>query len=744
MAKRQRKSKKDPRVEPDDSVAVEATQRTEELEEAGSERDAQLCDVKEIKDALLDIYSDVQQGFQDQADRSDDIMDYWDLYNCKLGPKQTYAGNSRIFVPIVTNAVNARKTRFANQIFPQSGRNVECISSEEQPNAIVALLEHYIRRAKLRTRVAPALLKNGDIEGSYHVCVSWRSRKREVVYRIEDALEVDNEKIPGTEDEDIKTETVEAAAPYVEVLADADVSIIPATADSVEDALEVGGCVTVIRRLSKAQIRKMEADGEFDADAATTLIEQFTGTKTTDENADKAKAMVDAAGIKTQNGRTFALVYETWTMLTHDGKRRLYRAYYGNEDLVLGCKRNPYWSDKCPVLSVPVDKVQGAVKGISKLKPCADMQYAANDAVNEGMDSAAYSMLPIIMTDPQKNPRIGSMVLNLAAIWETNPNDTQFAQFPELYKQAFEIVSSCRTEIFQTLSVTPAMMPQSSAGGSSNNQAEIAQEAAVDILSTADSVTVLEEGIFTPLLQWFAELDHQYRSRELTVRQYGPMGVRANMENIPPIQMNTRYEFRWFGVEAARNAQQTQQQIAALNVLRGIPPQEYAPYKLNWRPFISALVSDQFGARMGGEIFEDARSQLSQDPQAIENPMLLDGFDVPVHPLDDDAQHLAAHQPLMQQGDPTGMIRVHIAKHLAQQAMKTQQQMMQTGQGMPGGQPAGMPGIPGGAGPGGPQPAPGVAGTPRIGAQPGIPRMQQPPGAIHADRLKGNGIAPRR
>lgn len=745
MAKRKQRTPRaaaapesDPRTDAD-AVAddAQANARTEDRED--NSRDAELCDKPEIRDALLELYSDIQTGFEDQSDRSDDIMDWWDLFNCKLSIKQTYAGNSKVFVPIVANAVNARKVRFTNQIFPQTGRNVECISSEPQPNDLIALVEHYIRRTKLRTQVTPALMKNGDIEGQYSVYVSWQKTTRDVVFRAERPLKVDGEEVPGTEDDEIVEETIERSAPHVEVLADADVLILPATADSIEDALAAGGSVTVIRRWSKSQIKKKIKDGEIDAAAGKTLVDNYDAFRTggDKDGEQKNKNMLDAAGIRQQDGRTFAQVYETWTLLTNDGDRRIHRAYFGGEELILGCKRNPYWCDRVPVLSVPIDKVQGSAKGISKVKPCADMQYAANDAVNEGMDSAAYAMLPIIMTDPQKNPRVGSMVLNLAAIWETSPKDTQFAQFPQLWEASFVVINACRTEIFQTLSVTPAMMPQSSSGGQKRNQAELATEAQVDILSVADAVTNLEEGIYTPLLQWFVDLDHQFRDKPMTVRQYGEMGVRANMETIKPVQMDKRYEFRWFGVEAARNAQQTQQQIATMNVLRGIPPQEYAPYKLNWRPFVSSLISDQFGARLGAAIFEDARSQLSQDPM-LENKMLMEGFDIPAHPLDDDAQHLQMHQQLMQDGDPSGMIRLHMMKHVAQMAMKTQQQVAQTGQGMPG--------IPGGEGPGGPQPAPGVAGTPRIGAQPAGPRPngQGPAGMVHHDRLQGSGIAPRR
>ena len=58
-------------------------------------------------------------------------------------------------------------------------------------------------------------------------------------------------------------------------------------------------------------------------------------------------------------------------------------------------------------------------------------------AINEAADYAAYALMPIVMTDPAKNPRVGSMVLSLAAVWETSPQDTQFAQFPALVEGWF-------------------------------------------------------------------------------------------------------------------------------------------------------------------------------------------------------------------------------------------------------------------------------------------------------------------
>jgi len=82
------------------------------------------------EDVLEKLYVKVEKGFEEQRDRSDGILDNWGLYNCKLDDRQFYAGNSRIFIPFIRDAVNARVTRFANQIFPQSGRYIEVTTGE--------------------------------------------------------------------------------------------------------------------------------------------------------------------------------------------------------------------------------------------------------------------------------------------------------------------------------------------------------------------------------------------------------------------------------------------------------------------------------------------------------------------------------------------------------------------------------------------------------------------------------------
>ena len=702
--------------------------------DAALDRSEELCKRKSVERQLLDLYNDVEAGFRDQYQRTNDQMDWWDIYNCQLGPKQFYSGNSKIFVPVVHDAINARKTRFANQVFPPSGRYVEAISEDgNEPFATISLLDHYIRKAKLRTEIMPALLRNGDVEGQYTLYTRWVEQERHVVQRVKQPVEIEGLET-GDEVDSAEEIEVNSGVPHVEVIADSDLCVLPYTADSLEEAIRSGGSVTILRRWGKSKIKKMAREGVITKDGAKSLVEEMSDENTGQPKQDKSAHMVDAAGIKNARGSKHALVYETWSIITiRKGERRLCCTYFGGKDNILSCKRNPLWCDLLPVLSVPVEKVQGSFKGRSKIEPVAMIQYMANDACNEAMDSAAYALMPIIMTDPEKNPRVGSMILSLAAIWETSPKDTQFAQFPPLWKEGFEIIASAKTQIMQTLGVNPSMITQQSMG-SKLNQAEIAQEQQVDQLMTADAVTVLEQGILTPLLNLFIALDHQYRDDAITVRQFGEMGTRAKMERLEPIQFDKRYEYIWFGVEQARSVQMIQQQIGMINVFRGIPPEQYAPYTLNLRPLMTQMAESTFGSRLAPFVFESPADQM---PISVdqENMMLGQGFDVKVHELDDDNAHIAAHMQLLQ-SDPEGnyarKIQAHIFTHIQQMNRKA----MMTGMGGP--MQNGMPGVPGGSGPG-------VAGTPRPGAVPSQQRpAQAPPGAIHQDQMNDPRAFPRK
>jgi len=102
---------------------------------------------------------------------------------------------------------------------------------------------------------------------------------------------------------------------------------------------------------------------------------------------------------------------------------------------------------------------------------------------------------------------------------------------------------------------------------------------------------------------------------------------------------------------------------------------------------------------------------------------------LPIHPLDEDAQHMQVHaQALQATGDPTGNIRMHMARHSAQMQIKQQAMLAQQVAAMTGGQ-------------GGPQPG---RGPPRAGGQSRPPRGGQgPAGMVHRDQIgPQSGVMP--
>ena len=613
------------------------------------------------KKKLFEIYKEAQKAFEDQNGRSGEINDYWDIFNCTLGRNQAYSGDNELYIPAVYNAVEARVTRFQNQIFPTSGRHLEVISSDAtSPRALTALGEHYIRRSKLRL-VVPSLLTNGDVEGHYWVYVSWATSSRHVLHKV-------MQQVPGAigEAEDVEEEEVYASHPVVEVLSDADVVVCPATADTLDDALNQGGSVTILRRWTEEKIDELIDEGLMDKAAGEAFIKEMSKKPTQPPSTfDQEKNLVSAAGIKGTGRGKHALVYETWTKKI-DGK--LTQTFFLTPDKIGHCHRNPLWCDRLPIIGHPARKVHGCYKGRSPISAVAKLQYYINDIAMQSADASNRGMCPIVLTDPMQNPRYDSMVVANGAVWKCDPNKTKILEFPQLWNDAEAIIQAKTALIMQTMSVNPAMMTQ--LHKSKPTQAEVAQEHAVDLLTTAVAVTMIEEGILTPVISLFMEMDHQYRDEAITVRAYGELGQEANMETIDPLQMNARYTFRWFGVEQARNAQQIQQTIAATNVIRGIPGEMYPEYVLDLSPALVNLIDSVSGPLQGRVIF-----------QKVTNPQL--------------AQRKAL-QMLLQKG-----------------------QQMQAAQ----------------AGGSGKRPA-GGGGLPKPGGQPAASRpAQNPPGAIHADRM---------
>jgi hypothetical protein len=707
-----------PKNPDDEEDAAEAQAAKKDVLE---DRTKEWSNYKYIQEQLGEIWTAVSSAYDDKQEMNNTVTECWDIYNCSLNGNQGYVGNSKVYVPIVKDAINARETRFINMLFPGGGRITEITGEDGHPASdLTALMDTYIHMAKMRTKVVPALIRTGDIGGNYDLFVEWLSRTRHVTSK-KKVSEVETDGGPVEEADkydDVEYEEVKDDRPDVTVLDPRDLIILPVTCDDIEDA-EI---VAVGRNFTKAKIKRWVKDGIFDEDVAEEVLAHMSTQPS--RMPDTGKDAASAAGVRTTSkGNKVVRIQHVWcTLKLRGGERRRMLVHFAGKDSVLSCKRNPYWCDRVPVIHKPVEKNPNGIWGSPLVNEgVRQLQYKANDTVNEGFDSAEYALLPIVMTDPDKNPRAGSMVLAMASVWLCDPNSTKFAEFPPLWKDAFMIVGSCKEQIFQSLSVNPAMIPHGNAG-KKPSQAQIAQEQQVALESSSDNSALIQEGILSELIEWFYEMDYQYRTEAITVKKWGMLGIQATMDQVEPFQVRSRFEFKWYGTEGFKAQQQVQAMISWCNVLKELPPQALNGRKLDLSPAIEVINATILGPRIAPRVLIDQRHQLTMSAET-ENKLLEHEFPVQVHEMDDDRQHIESHfhhfEPalklppeMLEVSNLMRIVKGHILEHVKAMKMKAQMAM--------GAQPGQV---------GGP-------GQPRAGAQVQAPTGgQAPPGAVRPDNM---------
>lgn len=703
--------------------AIEAMKEGEKLENYASDK------TSDVYEYCAKLYPDLKKAYENRNDANDGISEYWNIYNAKPDSNQTYQGNSKCYVPVTRDAINARARRALKQLFPNKYNHVDAVGTDGvKPMSQLALLEHYIRQTHLKS-IVRSLLVAGDITGQWNLYIDWRKDSHSVIDAIRknpimETAQGEEVELPNIEEEvdEYEDKEVITEGPDITDFATEDLVVLPPTVTDIEKAEAT--CLKL--RMSKSAIQRLIDDGVFLVDDDSDLGKWMAERKG-EEKYNPEKRAVHDAGLKTEGNLKYALIYEAHIRYKfEDGKPpTLAYVYYAGENEILGIIKAPQWSQRRPIISAPVERVSGSFFGISKIEPVKFMQWNLNDFWNMGQDSAMYSMLPIVMTNPEKNPNYAMMVIGLAAVWPTSPQDTQFANFPQLYRDSLQMCGAIKQQIYESLDVNEMMMGAMPKGR--KNNALVGAQMQESSISVIDHAERFEEEILNPLMERMFEYDCQFRDTELTIVTHGEVGVKAEMSVIPVQQWGVRYFFQWTGTDFVMNMQRMQQQIATMNVLRGIPPQQLNGRRLDIAPILESLVQNVFGTELGGRILIDDRNKFTIDPQT-ENEMLINGIDVEVHQADDDGEHIRMHQEAARSTlDPGGLFRNHIEKHMQQMQGKRQMAMASM---MPQPQP-GQPGVPGGS-------APGVAGTPRPGAIPQGPRPgQQPPGAIHPDQMMG-------
>jgi len=698
------------------------------------------------------LYPLLVRCYENKEEQASRITEFWSIYNAQPDENQRYLGNSQGYIPAVRDCVNARAKRAVTQLFPTPHRHVEAFGTDaETPYPQMALLEHYIRKLGLKDIVRSDLVA-GDVTGQWNLYVDWFKRYRRVtqMVRRNPILEsVPGQEVdlidPTTEREEPEVTDLLEEGPDVVDVATEDVAILPPTCNDIEKS--EASCVRLY--LSRDAVKRYLDEGVFDFDAlgAKDKLHQWAVLdKVVKDDSGSGvsgvfgrsppKQRTQDAGIQTEGTVQILLAFEAAAMLDFGGgSKQLGLIYYGGSEKIIGIIKAPWWGGKRPLLSASTERVKGSFFGVSKIEPVKFLQWNLTDFWNMGQDSAQYALLPIVMTDPLSNPNWASMVVGLAAVWGVDPNKTKFAEFPPLWKDAAQICDLMKRQIWESMDVNEMMMGRTPQGRKNNQMIGAMQQEAM--ISIMDHAARYEEVMLNPLMERLFEYDCQFRTEELTVMTRGELGVKAKMQKVPPQQWGSRYQFGWTGTSFVMGMQRMQSQIATMNVLRGIPPQQLNGRKLDITPILETLVENVFGSEKAPRILIDERN-LFTIPAEVEDEMMLNNLDVMVHEGDDDVAHVARHQGAARlTQDPTGRFRAHIAAHMGQLQRKREMamaQQMQAGQGVPG---APGPSV------GGPA-QPGMAGTPRPGAQPAGPRqIQGPPGMVGPDSMVDAGAGGR-
>lgn len=672
------------------------------------------------------------KAFENKAEQSDRVEEYWNVYNAMPDENLQYTGNSQGYIPAVRDCINARAKRTLKQLFAANEKHVEAVASDgKPPYTQLSLLEHYIRTTGLKSIVRSDLVA-GDVTGQWCLTIDWFKSKRKVTELVrrnpivtqlegEDVSDLGLEDPLADEEEQTEEHDVIEEGPDIVDFAVEDLAVVPSTCTNLQKAKVA--CLRM--RMSKERVEEMVKEGAFVLPEGSEIDDFVKGSWGNIEKRNREKKQSEDAGIKTSGTNKYALVFMAYAKLDFGGDaKESALMYFAGPNVPVGILKNPLWSGKTPIISEAVDRVQGSFFGKSKIEPVKFLQWNLCDFWNMGQDSAMYSLLPIYTVDPLKTPQWASLTMGLAAIWPVAPGDVKTITTPQLWKDSAGICDLIKRQIWESMDVNEMMMGKMPAGRKNNQlMGQMQQEQQTNITDHAERY---EEVVLNPLMEMIFEFDQQFRTEDVTIQSRGEIGVKAAIEVIPPQQWGERYFFRWSGTAYQKTMQAMQQQIAWVNVLKGIPPQMMNGRKLDLTPMLEMGTENMFGAEMAPRILIDQRNMFTVPPD-VENELMHNGMPAEVHESDNDIEHLQAHmRAAATNGDPAGLYKAHMSVHAQALQSKREREMAQKA-------PSGVPGSPGGG-------PPGAAGAPRPGAMPapGGPRPgQNPPGAIQQDNMAG-------
>jgi len=584
---------------------------------------------------LSTIGKRVEKAFSSESRKKFEskIADYWKAWNAQSIDSQ-YDGFHTVTLPFAHDAIEACVKRDVATFFPVSNEWVTATGPDQEVSyKISKLLNHHLVSSEFMDTIR-IVDRTARVTGTGILYADWENDLDP------DEEEPDLETLNPLAEQEVEEGTVFRSVGPENFLVE------PITCLSLKKA----SLVAERRFLDVGMYRRLVEEGVYEASKD---LEKYLKGDIDEGLKDILEAKNSGIGLKGEGLSTVIIVVDVFTEF--EGKDMLITLSKG---IVLRAEESPFGKER-PYFGVSRKQDGQSFFGHGDIQYIMGMAEAANDFINQGLDSATYALCPVVSVDPKTSPNYKSFVMEPGAIW-TGGSATPL-QMPNLANEALGLVNDIKMQIQTTMGLTP---PVNIDQGSRKPAAVAAMMQAEIQLAEQDWARSFEQNILIPAAQWILELDQKHRKNPVTTFGVSEELMTIDLSGLDPKQ----FLLTWQGSRQATNPAKSQQVLTALNILSKVPPQALGGKTLDLSPLLEYLFGTVFALPVADKIISDPRENTSIDPR-IENQGLAVGVYLPVHKQDDDMLHIQVHSQLQ-----TPESQNHIQEHLKQAHLKMQAQ----------------------------------------------------------------------
>lgn len=603
-----------------------------------------------ISAKLLDrTWPKIEQFFNDQQAFAENLQQYWAAWACEE-LESMYDGIHDLFLPTVHDAIEAGVKRDMSVVFPTSKVWVGVLGANSDAAVGVQRMTnaHLINNGFMDTMRLG--IRTARITGNIIVYVDWVTEKREIP------------QLDDTTGEEFMAEELLHEGPIFRAVQTENFIILP-----IMSTIQKAHLVGERRWVSEEDFEDRLEDGYYIADKAFTKELEHFGDNPDQKNIFDAKNT--GIGVRvTQGIKMIGVVDVFMDVDIGNGKEPCVVTFTRNR--VLRIVKNPFRRGKRPYFAAVRKDAGTGFFGHGDAQFVKPFNIAANDLINQGLDSATYAVNPIFRVQPDKSPNWKTFLLAPGAMWVGGMVEP--IQIENLAPQAYELVMGLKQQVAETMGLVPPV-PSSTPGRKAPATINAMMQAELQ-MQEADWIRNLESNVLVPICKFLLELDQDNRQEHIVFAE-----SEAEFRVIEPHLVGREFIWEWRGSTQASNPVKIQQVMTALNILSKIPPGALGDKEINIAPLLDYLFGTLLGLPNQDEIIRD--SNISIDPH-IENFALMKEVTLPVNKGDNDEQHIQVHSMVQTQAS-----QLHNQQHVAQMLKKKQAQAQQMmGRTGPGGQ----------------------------------------------------------